>query len=332
MVLPALPARPISLLIVSRSSAEGNLLKMGLHESLSQYIKLLEITEDLQKGVDYFSSTHHDLVLVHGWTSSQSEAFVMRIRRNDGSRHTGIIVMAEPSEGFDRVVVENYNAGADEVVPYNLSLTILRSKLVMIFNYKVTTDMLRTANHKLQAMAVTDELTGCGNMRGFTKKFTTVMQDCAASKLGVAVMMMDLDHFKSVNDRFNHLVGSHVIKTTGQLLLNSKVIGPEDFAARYGGDEFVLLLLGQTFDEQKKKAQNICKLIEKHVFTFEKISLRITASIGVAWAPQGFSGSSSDVVKAADAALYRSKELGRNQVNCTEQIDRPSAPTLKKVG
>ncbi len=331
--MPA-PVRPMSILIVTAAPGDGHVLRIGLKEALGNSVRCVELTEDLQTGVVMFTQSHYDLVLVHGWSGAHSEAFIMRIRRQDGSRHTGIICMSQTNEGFDRIVVENYNAGADEVVPYNLSLTILRTKLIMVFNYKVMTDMLRTANHKLKTMAVTDELTGCANMRGFTRRLASVMTTCSAGSVGVAVMMMDLDHFKRVNDTHNHLVGSHVIKATGQLLLNSHVLGPEDLAARYGGDEFVLLLVGESASVQFEKAQKLCHLIANNIFSYDGISLRITASVGVAWAEKGFSGSSSDLVKAADAMLYKSKAQGRNQVNTIEGLlglNAGHAP-LKAVG
>ncbi|MCX6123386.1 MAG: GGDEF domain-containing protein [Proteobacteria bacterium] len=317
MALPN-PTKPMSILVVSPSFSDGNLLRYGLQDALGKFLSLVDVAQDLPGGAEMFKATHHDIVIAHGWTGAQSEAFVLRVRREDGRRHTGIIVMADTSDGFDKLVVDNYNAGADEVVPSNLSLAILRSKIIMVFNYKVTTDLLRTANHKLQAMAVTDELTGCANMRGFTRKFAASMLECAKGAVGVAVMMMDLDHFKKVNDTHNHLVGSSVIRATGQLLLNSGILEKIDTAARYGGDEFVVLFQGYDSAHQVAKALRLCEAIRQNEYIYDQVKVRITASIGLAWAAPGFKGLSSDLVKSADAMLYRSKEMGRNQVNAMD--------------
>jgi diguanylate cyclase (GGDEF)-like protein len=308
------PVRSLSILIVSRSMPEGNLLSLGLRESLGQHIKLVDCLDDLQTAMKYFDKTHHDLILIVGWPTEKSEAFVMRTRHQESLRHTGIIVMAHASESFDRIVVENYNAGADEVVPVNLSLTILRSKIVMVFNFKAMTDMLRSANHKLQAMAVSDELTGCANMRGITKRFNAMCQELLQGRKGLAVMMMDLDHFKQVNDRYNHLVGSHVIRTTGLLLQNCGLFGTDDLLGRYGGDEFICLLGGDRKEDAFAKAVSFAERLREHVFTYEDVRLKITASIGVAWVDGGFTGQPADIVKSADAMLYRAKAKGRNQV------------------
>lgn len=222
--------------------------------------------------------------------------------------------MAHATDSFDKLVVDNYNAGADEVVPVNLSLAILRSKIVMVFNFKAMTDMLRTANHKLQAMAVQDELTGCANMRGITKRFATLCQEVAQNRKGLAVVMLDLDHFKQVNDKYNHLVGSYVIKATGQLMLQSGIFHVEDLPGRYGGDEFIVLLPGQKMEDQIMKVYQFWEKLRETVFTYEAIRLRVTASLGLAWVDPGFSGQPSDIIKAADAMLYRAKAKGRNQV------------------
>ncbi len=314
MVLAA-PSRPMSILIVSKNQSDGQMLCYGVQDALGKDVRVIDMVHDLAEGAHLFAKTHHDVVLVHGWPSSHSEAFIFRVRNEDGNRHTGVIVLAPTSDGYDQLAVDNFNAGADEVVPMNISLVILRSKMIMVFNLKATTDLLRAANHKLQQMAVTDELTGCANMRGFSRKFASAIAACGKGTTGVAILMMDLDHFKKVNDNHNHLVGSHVIRATGQLLLNSKILEANDVAARYGGDEFIVMLLGQDAKTQVEKARKIRAAIERNEFEYDTIKVRVTASIGVAWAAPGFGGHSADLVKAADAMLYHSKENGRNQVN-----------------
>lgn len=314
-MLAATPTRPMSVLVVSKHQTDGQILCYGIQDAFGSHIRIIDFKHDLREGSEFFMRVHHDVVVIHGWKSSESEAFLFRLRNYDGKRHTGVIVMAPTGDGYDQLAVDNFNAGADEVVPMNISLVILRAKIIMVFNYKATTDLLRAANHKLQTMTVTDELTGCANMRGFTRKFSTAMAACGKGKTGVAVLMMDLDRFKKVNDTHNHLVGSHVIRSVGHLLLESKILAENDVAARYGGDEFIVLLQGMDAKSQVEKARKIRAAIERSEFTYDTIKVRITASIGVAWVDPGFSGLSADLVKSADAMLYHSKEHGRNQVN-----------------
>lgn len=311
----ASPTRPMSVLVVSKHQTDGQILCYGIQDAFGSDIRIIDFKHDLRDAAKFFTHEHHDVVVLHGWSGSESEAFILHIRNDDGKRHTGVIVMAPTGDGYDQLAVDNFNAGADEVVPMNISLVILRAKILMVFNFKAATDLLRAANHKLQMMTVTDELTGCANMRGFSRHFSHAMAACGKGKTGIGIVMMDLDHFKKVNDNHNHLVGSHVIRSVGRLLLESKILGSKDVAARYGGDEFIVMLLGDDAKTQVEKARKIRAAVEKSEFTYDTIKVRVTASIGLAWAAPGFSGHSADLVKSADAMLYHSKEHGRNQVN-----------------
>ena len=311
----ASPTRPMSVLVVSKHQTDGQILCYGIQDAFGSHIRIIDFKYDLRDAANFFTRVHHDVVVLHGWNSSESEAFIFHVRNDDGKRHTGVIVMAPTGDGYDQLAVDNFNAGADEVVPMNISLVILRAKIMMVFNFKAATDLLRAANHKLQVMTITDELTGCANMRGFTRHFSHAMTACSKGKTGIAIMMMDLDHFKRVNDTHNHLVGSHVIRSVGHLLLESKILETKDVAARYGGDEFIVMFLGQDPKAQVEKARKIRAAVERSEFVYDTIKVRITASIGLAWVAPGFSGHSADLVKSADAMLYHSKEHGRNQVN-----------------
>jgi diguanylate cyclase (GGDEF)-like protein len=216
-------------------------------------------------------------------------------------------------DNFDQLAEDNYAAGADDVVSSRISAAILRSKIISVFNLKLTTDDLRTAIHKLQQITLLDELTGLANMRGFLKGLSNSMEH--NKRTGIAVAMMDLDRFKRINDTTNHMVGSHIIKSVGRILYGNSCFGPLDFAARYGGDEFIIILHGDTMLEQKMKMESLRKIIEKTMFQFQDFNLRVTASIGLSWASRNFNGKPEDLVKLADAMLYRSKDLGRNRVS-----------------
>ncbi len=131
----------------------------------------------------------------------------------------------------------------------------------------------------------------------------------------LAVIMIDLDHFKNVNDTVNHLMGSYVISEVGKLIHSSGIIGPEDLGARYGGDEFIIFGHAPFLDGISEKAEKLRTLIAQTTFTRDSISIKITGSFGVAWAAPIFKGKAEDLIKAADYMLYRSKENGRNKVS-----------------
>jgi diguanylate cyclase (GGDEF)-like protein len=324
------PARKISGLIVANNRNEGLLLKASLVDSLGKYSGHFEVIEDVKSAYYYYLQNHPDIVIPVGLASSFSEALIIRIRRVDGDRHTGIIVLAPICESFDRLAEDNFFAGADDVVSANLSAIILKSKLITVFNLKIATDKLRTAVHKLHRLALTDELTGLANMRGFLKKFESSVSSLPDK--GFALVMMDLDKFKRINDTTNHMVGSHLIKSVGKILRENHLLSEIDYAARYGGDEFIFVLHGLGVDEQINKVERIRSEIAATKFEFQGHRISITASFGLCWVDNSFVGAPENIIKAADAMLYRSKDLGRDRVTSCRLHGAAEAPVFLVPG
>lgn len=310
-----MPSRPVSLLLVCQSRNEGNLLRLSIEESLGDLLSRIELKNDVKEAFDYYKEMHSDVVLICGFESGFSEALTMSIRRLDGKRHTGIIVMAPVDENVDQTVSNNYQAGADDVISINTSLSILKSKMITVINHKIAADELRTAIHKLAVMSITDDLTGLSNMRGFLSKFSQSVERCASGSTGIALLMIDLDHFKTINDSMNHLVGSHVIKSVGAIIRQNGFLAKNDFAARYGGDEYIVLFHGTDVSELRNKAEAIRSSICETEFRHQKFVAKVTCSIGMCFVPAKSAVTGEEIIKLADAMLYRSKDNGRNLVS-----------------
>ncbi len=169
-------------------------------------------------------------------------------------------------------------------------------------------------NARLEQLAQTDPLTQLLNRRALTERITAEMERALRYDSTLALLMIDLDHFKSVNDNYGHLVGDDVLREVGLLL--SETIRGSDIVARYGGEEF-LVLLPETDDAGAETfAERIRLVIHNHPFTRsgDLPPLQITASIGVAMYPAARIESVEDLFARADAALYRAKADGRNRV------------------
>jgi diguanylate cyclase (GGDEF)-like protein len=156
-----------------------------------------------------------------------------------------------------------------------------------------------------------DQLTGLLTKESLYLAFQRELERCLRFGLPLGVLMMDLDRFKSVNDTHGHLMGSHVLAEVGGLISHSVRIS--DVSARYGGEEFVTYLAETDLAGAETVAERIRSGIEAHVFTLDDVSIPVTISIGVSVAPSH--GESIDaLVAAADQAMYRAKETGRNRV------------------
>jgi diguanylate cyclase (GGDEF)-like protein len=258
---------------------------------------------------------HPDLMLVHSSIGMQAANVMVRdIRKNESERHTGIIFVSEGA--IDRrEAVEILENGADEFFSAEANPREVRARVNAVLRLKELSDRLRSANHRLEMLSHTDELTGLANMRLFYQKYAAAMLDCRDGKLPVGIIMFDLDRFKCVNDSTNHLIGSYVIGEVGKIVRLGGVLHSADTAARYGGDEYIILTHDLDIAMTVRKAEALRALIESALFMREGITVQLTASLGVAWAAPGFTGAADDLMKAADLMCYRSKKKGRNCVS-----------------
>jgi diguanylate cyclase (GGDEF)-like protein len=128
----------------------------------------------------------------------------------------------------------------------------------------------------------------------------------------VSLLMIDIDHFKSVNDRYGHPAGDRVLRDVARLLQEG--VRTVDTVGRYGGEEFVAILPQTEMADARQLAERLRRAIEAHVVKVPAGEIRVTVSIGVAKYPAVAIATPDDLVRAADQALYRAKEEGRNRV------------------
>lgn len=165
---------------------------------------------------------------------------------------------------------------------------------------------------KMEDLSNIDGLTGLHNRRCFNNMIERKIGEASRMKAQLSMIMLDIDHFKNVNDTYGHKAGDDVIRFISKTIKNS--IRKVDFAARYGGEEFVILLNNTTIEATAKIAEKIRNLVRDATVNADGSMLSITASFGVSSYPLP-SMSAGDLVKNADTALYYSKEHGRDQVS-----------------
>lgn len=156
-----------------------------------------------------------------------------------------------------------------------------------------------------------DQLTGLLTKESLYLAFERELERCLRYGLPLGVLMMDLDRFKSVNDGHGHLMGSHVLAEVGQIIRQG--IRVADASARYGGEEFLSYLAETDVEGVERAAERVRSDIEAYSFVLDEVSIHVTISIGIAVAP-GHGADMKTLVAAADQALYRAKETGRNRV------------------
>jgi diguanylate cyclase (GGDEF)-like protein len=184
---------------------------------------------------------------------------------------------------------------------------------------------LINAERFLQARekAFVDDVTSLYNARYLLSALDREVNRASRSENKLSVLFLDLDRFKTVNDRFGHLIGSRVLRELGGLLQES--VRAIDTVGRYGGDEFTILLVDTGKDGAMSVADRIRQSVADHAFGAERgLELRLTISVGVATFP--LHGETRErLLDLADKAMYLAKALGRNQVCSADDLSQPSS-------
>jgi diguanylate cyclase (GGDEF)-like protein len=172
-------------------------------------------------------------------------------------------------------------------------------------------DEIHRLQHRLNEQATHDALTGLHNRHFLGNAFDKTLARCRQDNLPLAVVLIDVDHFKQVNDVYGHLAGDEVLKQLARRLDSSAQAS--DVVCRYGGEEFLLLLVGMDLQGALSRADALRQQVEHKGIDWESTVLHVTVSAGVALFPTH--GTHPDaLIQAADLALYRAKSLGRNRV------------------
>jgi diguanylate cyclase (GGDEF)-like protein len=173
----------------------------------------------------------------------------------------------------------------------------------------------------IERMSLLDQLTGIANRRSFDEKVRVELKRAAREREPISILVMDIDKFKEFNDNYGHQQGDIVLQTASTVLQKS-LRRPADFAARWGGEEFVVLLPNTPLEGALEVAEQIRANIEKEPIPCGGLTKNVTVSIGVnALVPPH---DNSDCIESffsnADKALYKAKELGRNKVQAADTV------------
>jgi len=232
-----------------------------------------------------------------------------RIKTDPKHKDTLIFMVTVKDQPED--IMMGIDSGADDYITKPFNTTLLLAKIKAMLRIKHLQDELREKNKLLEEMAVTDGLTGVPNYRYLIEKLEEEIRRSRRYDTPITMILLDLDNFKEVNDTFGHRHGDFVLRKVAKTL--QKGLRETDLLARYGGDEFALLLTQTDDMGGTMVAKQILDCLSDPIVTSEKEHI-IQASIGLVSFPPGKVQSSDDVIIAADQALYIAKEKGGNQI------------------
>lgn len=219
--------------------------------------------------------------------------------------------------------VTGLEAGADDYLTKPFDCQELLARLRAGTRILELQDRLLNAQKKLEYEATHDALTGLWNRLAWKKLLAAEFERAHRDATSIAVLMIDIDHFKLVNDTYGHSAGDAVMRNIGDAL--HSLIRAYDHVGRYGGEEFIVLAQQLSIDGACDYAERIRTTMAQLVTRHEQASIAVTVSIGAVFTNMLEEGVSPDsMVRVADRALYRAKALGRNCV-CLENVS-PVAP------
>lgn len=266
-----------------------------------------------------------DVILLARLLSNIDGTHICRsLKNNSDTSGIPIIMLTNKSTTSDKIV--GLRAGADDYIPEpvdedELSALIsarLRTKSEWD-DLKQTTRQLREMLTRVETLASVDPLTGLFNRRRFETVIDKEFKRSIRYNIPLSCLMLDIDHFKKVNDAFGHAVGDGVLRETVNIIQNN--IRDVDTAARWGGEEFIIMSPNTTKNNALVVADRIRKSMAGQSFP-NVAEKKITISIGIADIPDSAIKTKEQLINAADLALYDAKKSGRNRVRLNSPLEQ----------
>lgn len=253
-----------------------------------------------------------------------------------GERSTGIALRFESKRSglktfmVNTIAIKDANGAVKGILATFDDLTDLEKKQVelkkMVNELQTSRAKLQEKTVELEYLATRDPLTGCLNRRAFFEKAEFLFLQANQMHNGLGCIMVDIDHFKSINDKYGHGVGDKVIQlVSGELKANARA---EDLIGRYGGEEFCVIAPNTSVEETARLAEQLRLSIKNISEGRLTVAARVTASFGVASYVEAIHNP-NELINRADQALYSAKESGRNRVvTWNEELSRNTSPVL----
>ncbi len=231
------------------------------------------------------------------------------IRQDERLQHTPVIIVTSQNQIEEKLLTFEHGAQDFLTKPYHPAELVARTRVML---------RLRAQMRAIEQQAIVDALTGLYNQNYLSGALRREINRCRRYNLQLSCLMIDVDNFKTINDTRGHLAGDDVLRGVGRTLQST--LRGYDFAVRYGGDEFLIVLAQNNPAGATHVAERIREMILRCAFFPGPDATSVTVSIGVASVPGQHVQSATSLIEAADQALYQAKGQGKNRVITTTTL------------
>jgi len=312
-------SKNVSIIIVDDMQFSRVVVQAALKKAGFSNIRVASSAAQALKMMD---ETHADVVLAD-WVMPEMDGLeltgIIRQRDEEQGVYTGIILFTA-QEGIEPLV-EAFNRGVDDYIskppnPHELAARVNAAARIAALQNDLleTSQQLEDTVKHLEEMALTDPLTGVGNRRLLTRQMEYHLLDASARHGGVCFVMLDIDHFKVINDTHGHDIGDEIL--IGFTRRIRRTVRPTDLVARMGGEEFgIIMHYTRAENFRHSTLERLLASINQRPFKTSVGDIKVTASIGVCfYRGEGEQPSVQNLIKCADEKLYEAKANGRNQI------------------
>ncbi len=311
--------KDVSIIIVDDMQFSRVVIQAALKKAGFSNIRVASRAKEALKMMD---ENHADVVLAD-WIMPEMDGLQLTDTIRQKDEELGVytaIILFTAQEGIEPLV-EAFDRGVDDYIskppnPHELAARVnAAARIASLQNDLLeTSQQLEDTVKHLEEMALTDPLTGVGNRRLLTRQLEYHLLDASARHGGVCFVMLDLDHFKKINDTHGHGIGDEVL--IGFTRRIRRTVRPTDLVARMGGEEFgIIMHYTRAENFRHSTLERMLFSINQRPFKTSVGDLKVTASIGVCfYRGEGEQPSVQGLIKCADEKLYEAKANGRNQI------------------
>ena len=301
-------------------------MRLRLKKHLTEWGFQTVMVNDGKQALDALSSKFAPRLALLDWMMPimDGPGVVRQLRKEELGPYTYIVMLTAKSDASD--LVSAFASGIDDFLTKPFNEEELHQRLRAGQRILNLHDKLNQSLEKLRFQATHDALTGLWNRSAIMDVLDRELARASRnlqSPESTSIIMLDVDRFKSINDTFGHAAGDAVLKLVGNVIRKS--LRSYDYVGRYGGEEFIIILPTTAREQVETITERIRASIEHQAFRLNGNRIPITASLGVVTASKD--SDAEEMVKGADAAMYRAKRNGRNCCVFADMVEFPASST-----